>query len=157
MGERIDKFKEHIKAEIMQDRIDKIKQHFIDHKIAYFCISTGIATAGFTYVIMRGHHANLHSRLDEGLKLNKPIVGSLNFFSRGNDVTSNIVTVIEREGRGHPGYIVRSLDTNDIFPSQQSAANCFGIPESVLSDHLRGKFPNANGFLFERILFPQGD
>ena len=70
----------------------------------------------------------------------------LSFFS-----TQNVVTVIEREGRGHPGYLVRCLETGRVFPSQDAAARSIGAYPSILSSHLQGKHSDVFGLHFERI------
>ena len=73
-----------------------------------------------------------------------------------NKQTINMTTVIERDGRGHPGWPVRNLETRRIDLSQKAAAKHFRIPESVLSAHLNKKFENADGLHFERVnLAPQ--
>lgn len=73
----------------------------------------------------------------------------LTFFS--NKTTNTMVTVVEREGRGHPGYLVRCLETNEIFPSQKNAANILNVPAQVISKHLSGEYNDANGYHLERI------
>jgi hypothetical protein len=65
--------------------------------------------------------------------------------------TVNITAVLDREGRGHPGWPVRNLETKRIFFSQREAAMTFDIPEGILSGHITGKFPDANGLHFERV------
>ena len=61
--------------------------------------------------------------------------------------------MIDREGRGHPGWPVRNLETKHVFLSQKEAANAFNIPESLMSGHINGKFPDVDGLHFERINF----
>jgi hypothetical protein len=63
----------------------------------------------------------------------------------------NITTVLDREGRGHPGWPVRNLETKNIFFSQKQAAEAFNIPQNVLSGHLKGKFSDVDGLHFERV------
>ena len=127
---------------------DKIKNHIEKYKTIYCCAATGIVFAGITAVIMKERHAKVRGAMDEGLVLNK-LSCVLSFFSKPQQ---HVVNVIEREGRGHPGYLTRCLETNDIFTSQTEAAKSFKIPTSVMSDHLRGKFDNAAGYHFERII-----
>jgi hypothetical protein len=133
--------------------VEKTKAHFRKYKTWYCCAGAGLLGAGITLVIMKGRSAWVgNAASDEDLILNKLFARSFNFFSHHNNVTSNIVTVVERDGRGHPGYIVRCLETNEIFPSQHAASASLGIPATVISDHLRGKFEDANGLHLERIL-----
>lgn len=82
-----------------------------------------------------------------------PNWGSANIashFSFG-DKTINITTVLNRAGRGHPGWPVQNLETNQVFFSQKQAADAFGISETFLSGHLQGKYPDANGLHFQRV------
>jgi len=138
---------------------EKIKNHFIKHKEAYIVGVSGVivsALATYTCCKMRGRHADVPRVSDEGLitersVVNEPIIRSLNLLSKNSGNHTNVVAVVEKEGRGHPGYLVKCLETGEILSSQQQMANKFGIPESVLSDHLRGRFDNANGLHFERL------
>lgn len=137
----------------MNERIEKIKDHFRENKAAYISGGLGIiAGAGFTCIIMRGRHARIQGVLDTAE--NSVFVRPLSILSNG--MTNNVVNVIERGGRGHPGYIVQCLETGETFASQVQAANKMNIPEVLLSAHLRGKFPDVDGFHFERLgMMPQ--
>lgn len=129
----------------------KIKEHLERHKVLYSCATTGVMFAGITCLIMRSNiaqggmsRANAQGGLSNTASLifkNKQII--------------NTITVLERDGRGHPGYPVRNLETKHIEPSQFAMANYFGIPEGLLSGHLNGKFPDVDGLHFERVSFPQ--
>lgn len=101
---------------------------------------------------MRGRYAGIRGVPDEGSLMTRTVVRPLAFLSKQNTA---VVTVIEREGRGHPGYLVRCLETNDIYPSQTAAAKALDIPPSVITDHINGKFPDAHGFHIERIAISQ--
>jgi hypothetical protein len=101
----------------------------------------GISIAGITCVIMRGSDAGIH-RVPEAIAI-RP----LSIFSR-----QNVVTVIERDGRGHPGYLVQCVETGQIFPSQDAAARSVGAYPSILSSHLQGKHPDVYGFHFKRMV-----
>ena len=68
-----------------------------------------------------------------------------------NNQTINVTGVLDREGRGHPGWPVRNLETKHVFLSQKAAAEAFDIPATVLSGHLNGKFDNVDGLHFERV------
>lgn len=135
----------------MKERIEKIKTHIYKHRVVYSCSVTAVVVAGITFIVMRGRYAEIKRVSDEDLILNKLFVRPFNFLSNNNDINANIITVIEREGRGHPGYIVRCLETGEVFLSQTQAAIVMEIPATVISDHLRGKFDHANGYHFERI------
>lgn len=134
----------------MNERIEKIKEHFRENKAIYISGGLGIiAGAGFTCIIMRGRHAGIQGVPDGR---DTVTMRPFNFLSPINNVT----TVIEREGRGHPGYIVRCIETGEYFLSQNEAAKKIGTYPSLISGHLQGKFPDVDGFHFERLgMMPQ--
>jgi hypothetical protein len=136
---------------IMMEEENKFKEHFKKHRTAYLCALTGAGAVGITWLIMRGRYEAL---VDDGAYGPKTIdtlvtMRPLSFFS---DQT-NVVRVIARDGRGHPGYLIRSLNTNEYFSSQREAASVFGISETLLSKHLSGKIEDAEGYKFERLSF----
>jgi hypothetical protein len=130
---------------MMKERIEKIKQHIRDNREIYIAAGAGlVAGAGITLLITRGRHAGIQGV--PGTAENSVFVRPFNFLS-----PNTILTVFEREGRGHPGYIIQCLETGETFPSQVQAANVMNIPETLLSAHLRGKFPDVDGLHFERL------
>ncbi|HMR72606.1 MAG TPA: helix-turn-helix domain-containing protein [Candidatus Saccharibacteria bacterium] len=64
---------------------------------------------------------------------------------------TTLIQEIHLERRGHPGNIVKCLETGEVFASQNRAADVFGIPKSTLSKHLDGLSDHARGFHFERL------
>lgn len=125
---------------------DRIKNHFRRHKFVYGFVA-GIAFVGITYYIMRG------TRLQGGLGTSGLQGGPSNTASLifRNKQIIKITTVLDREGRGHPGWPVRNLETKRIFLSQKEAADAIGVPESLMSAHVTGKFPDIDGLHFERV------
>lgn len=128
----------------------KVKAHLKENKKVYIAIGATfvVTVAGFTLHIMRSKPCPMW----EGVS-SMPNVGLVNTASLkfSNKSTINITTVLDREGRGHPGWPVRNLETKRIFFSQRDAADTFGIGEGTLSSHLNGKFSDANGLHFERV------
>ena len=122
----------------------KIKQHFIENKKFYIGTGCGFVFAGITCSVIRGRSVEI-PRVSNGSDVitTRPF----SFFSK-----QNVVTVIKREGRGHPGYRVRCLETGAEFMSQGEAARELGAYPSVISGHLNGKLPNVHGLHLERIL-----
>ena len=136
----------------MHEKIEKIKLHVIKYKTVYISMAVGAASAGFTYLIMRGRHADVLSASDTADT--SVFVRPLSIFSKQETTTNlvnNVVKVIEREGRGHPGYLVRCIETNEFFTSQKQAAEAYGIPDAIFSLHIRGKLDDLNGKHFERL------
>jgi hypothetical protein len=139
---------------VIKERYEKIKQHIKEHKVVYSIGITAIVTAGITLVIMRSNGLQGGPYV-EGLRGGPENIASFNF---RNSQTINVTTVIDRDGRGHPGWPVRNLETKHIFLSQKEAAKAFDIPQSLMSGHINGKFPDIDGLHFERVnLVPQGD
>jgi hypothetical protein len=130
-----------------ETKIERIKRHFKERKDLYIGIGIGIGIAGITCLIVRG--TTLRGGVGvKGLRGGPVNTASLIF---RNKQTTNITTVLDREGRGHPGWPVRNLETKRIFFSQKEAANAFGIPESLMSGHIGGKFSDIDGWHFERV------
>jgi hypothetical protein len=126
--------------------IDKVKSHISRHKVAY-SFGSGIAFAGITCIIMRGRHAGILRVPEEPLKA--VFVRPLFLFSNHNKI--NVVAVVLRDGRGHPGYPVICKETGDLFLSQTGAARWAGISDWYMSQHLRGNLPHVQGWTFERV------
>ena len=106
--------------EIKNDNVEKFKEHIKKYKVAY--ITGGVSLAVITCLIVRG------SRASGPITLERPereSTDSFNLFSSGNN-SPNIVNVLEREGRGHPGYMTHCLDLDTYYPSQTVAAVSFG-------------------------------
>lgn len=126
---------------------EDIRGHFERHRFAYG-VGAGVVIAGITYFIMRGTIA--HGGMGEGLNAPGGLTNTASFIFR-NKQTINVTTVLDREGRGHPGWPVRNLETKHISFSQREAAKLFDIPEGRLSGHLKGLYPDVDGLHFERV------
>jgi hypothetical protein len=129
----------------MMETKDKIKRHFKKYKDVYLVV----ATAGITCLIMReayAHHSMSAGRSD-GINI-RPLLKSL---VNTGTITQETLLANKRDGRGHPGYPVWWKEKDIVFPSQHVTSIETGIPENVLSGHLNGKFPNADGYHFERL------
>ena len=127
-----------------------VKTHIKEHKEAYIagavCLGVGVL-AGITGAIVR---SNTAQRGVGGSIAQRGMTNTASLIFR-NKQTINITTVLEREGRGHPGWPCRNVESKRIFFSQREAAMAFDIPEGILSGHLAGKFPEAHGLHFERV------
>ena len=131
----------------MNIHIEKIKNHIQDHKVAYACGATAVLTAGITYLVVRSNAA-------QGGLTN---TASRSFLIKSPQTIIKTINVLERDGRGHPGYPIRNLETKHIEFSQKAMADYFGISEGLLSGHLNGKFSDVDGLHFERVNFvPEG-
>jgi hypothetical protein len=134
------KVKQGVKAEVVND----VKLHVQKYQAAYLCGAVSVATAGFTTLLMRGRYVeNPMGSYGQDTVTVRP----LSFLSN----RQTVVTVVAREGRGHPGYIVRCLETGNVFVSQNQAADAMNIPKHILSKHLTGEFADACGWHLERL------
>lgn len=122
---------------------DKLKAHVKRHREAY--IVGIVCLAGITYLVMRSRHTGL-TKVPDGHE--SVTVRPLSIFANQKN---NIVTVIEREGRGHPGYLIKCLETGEIFSSQAVAADAAGTSPWFMSGHINGRFPDVNGRHFDRV------
>lgn len=127
----------------------RIKTHFEKHRDIYIGVGIGAALVGITWVIVKGRYETLANGGVYGLETadTSATMRPFSFLS----YQTNSITIKSQTGAGRPGYLVHSLDTGDWFSSQRIAAKFFGISESILSKHLSGKIPNADGFVFERV------
>lgn len=143
----------------MDEKLERIKEHIQEHKVAYI---TTTVLAIYTCVIVRRFsgkthlneytesgkaHLNGHTN---GGKLNDRTISS-SFFSKVISNGDQIVNVLEREGRGHPGYLVLHKETDVVYPSQKVAADAFDINYKHMSDHLNGRKEHVNNQHFERV------
>lgn len=126
----------------------KFKKHIKENKKIYITGTVCFLVAGITCIIMRGRYADMQS-VSDGLA--KVTVRPLSFFSKHIDQSTTIVNVVEREGRGHPGYITRCLETGELFLTQGEAAKAFSLSPANLSSHINGKFKDCGGYHFERV------
>lgn len=122
---------------------DPIRAHVKQHKVAY-SVGAGVAIAGITCVIMRGVASQHISRgisvtADRGISV------------IGKNVVMKNVSYISSNRMGAPSWVVRCLETGEIFSAQRTAALAMGLPESEVSKHLNGVMDNVRGFHFERI------
>lgn len=117
----------------------KIHQHFQDNGNTYL-IGVGCLAGGY---FLRGKTA-------------PDVVQTF------TDSTDNIATVINRSknvevvikylnARNYNANPVQCLDTGERWASQIEASIAKHIAPYVMSQHLNGKIPNANGLHFERV------
>lgn len=123
---------------------DRVRAHFERNKKRYYVVSI-VGVAGITLLIVRGRTIGVASSIPNGSEMiiNRPFT----FFSNRTD----IVTVIEREGRGHPGYRILCDETRETWDSQIKAATAVGTLPIYMSKHLRGELPHIYGKHYRRI------
>lgn len=123
--------------------LDPIKAHVRRHKVAY-SFGTGVIFAGITFCIMRSVTSQPISSSVTGTT-GSSVTGT------GKKVVISNISFISSNRQGSPSWVVRCLETGDIFSSQFAAAKEMGITQTNLSKHLNGLQETAQGFHFERI------
>ena len=149
------------------NKTDRIKKHFSDNKKLYVGvgIGAGVVLAGITCVKMRTHtplpcstkdtlgsaakalpqgHSNAAKALPQG--------HSISNLHNSVGINNGIINVVEREGRGHPGYMVKCVENGLTYMSQKAAAMDLDLNEVRLSQHLNGVRDQVGGYTFERIV-----
>lgn len=130
----------------------RVKRHFQENWKIYCAIG---GTAIFTYAIMRNTRKSSDAKdsIGDTSACVKDSIGDTQVFSFLNNIGPSIgvVNVMEREGRGHPGYLTRCLDDGLAYASQKRAAEAYTLDEKHVSDHILGRREHVNGLHFERI------
>ena len=122
----------------------RIKEHINKYKEVYIIASTAVIVAGITYVIMRDVKSQSISR---GIA----VTADRSIAVVGKKIEMNNVSYFSSNRQGPPSWVVRCLETNQIFTSQRAAAIGMGLAENELSSHLNGIRDHVRDFHFERI------
>lgn len=125
------------KEEKDMKKLEDVKKHFKTNKTAY--ISAGTAAAGLTAGLL----------LSGGNQ--KVIVDSFNFaLLKWHSPTTNIVTT-ELVRRGHPGFLIKCLETGETFASKTRACDVMNVNHAELNKHLNGAIEAVKGLHFENL------
>ena len=131
----------------------KIKEHFKKHKTLYIsigCVAVGIGIAVLTGRIMK----NLDQRellvLPRRELLVPDVKGSIVNYGPNNGIVGN-VSYISANRQGPPSWVIRCLETGQLYTSQNSAAEALGLNSPDISRHLNGLKEHVNNLHFERI------
>lgn len=123
--------------------MSKFKNHLTKHKWKYILGGT-IVVAGITMLITR-------HRLVPHIEYSSNVFAQDSINVLGKNVVTNNVSFISSNRQGSPSWVVRCLETDQVFTSQNSAAKALNISASNLSQHLNGILEHADGLHFERI------
>lgn len=117
--------------------MNKIKQHFKNHKITYIaCGVTAVVVAGVTYYVTRDGAALVNNT--------NRMAGLINWKN-----TQKIEVFLE--ALGDPGNIIQDTTTGTIYASQGQAAKALGIHPSRITEMLKGARDHVNGHKFEKL------
>lgn len=127
-----------------ESKFERVKRHVRENKKFYIGVTTGVGIAGFSYLIMRSAASQ---------SINSSVTGAAgsNVIGAGKKVVLHNVSFISSNRQGPPSWVVRCIETGDVFTSQRSAALEMGINQVNISKHLNGLQDHAEGFHFERI------
>ena len=117
-------------------RNKKIQQHLQDNKDVYIALGFGLMIGW----IMKDLYGSF--RIVNTNTVSPTISPTIS-------PSIHIVTVAD--GRGHPGFGVRRVDTGQEWPKQILAAIEEGIDPVALSKHINGRTPHINEVVYERI------
>lgn len=125
---------------------EKFKAHWEKHKQTYITVGVGVAMSVVVgiavYILTKQKSPNINVDMNVGDDNHDPQqmvnLGTLNY-------------TIEANRQGPPSWVVRCLETGDVFSSQNKAAKALGISTTDISCQLNGIKPDINGLHFERI------
>lgn len=131
---RVEKFEEtHEEARVVIEHVKK-------YQLVY--VSIGVAT--ITCLIMRGVASQSASR-------DVIVTAGRDAIVARKGIAMDNVSFISSNRQGPPSWVVRCLETGDVFTSQNSAAAELGITATNISRQINGLQENAQGFHFERL------
>jgi hypothetical protein len=128
----------------LDSKFQQVKKHFCENKKTYLAGVGGAAFASITCIVMRGVASQSISPGISG-------TASRGISVTGKKIAMTNVSLISANRQGPPSWVIRCLETGNIFTSQHAAAIEMGLPESELSKHLNGFMDHVRGNTFERI------
>jgi len=122
----------------MNERLEKVKQHFVDHRELYIGIGVGIA------VTVAG--VSIFELVD-----GKNII-SQKAIAIWKSTITQIATQIYIKAPGNSGNVIQDLTTGTIYPSQNAAAKALDIGQSSISKQLAGTLSKVDGHVFKKLI-----
>ena len=127
----------------MVEAKESVSNHFKRHKTLY--LTGGVAIVAVVGTTLYFKKIVIPREIDTHVSASiKNIV-----IGNHNTVHNTQYTKVIR--RGHPGFVVRCVETGELFASQNRAADLLGLDRTALSKHLNGKTEHLNGLHFERV------
>jgi uncharacterized membrane protein len=120
---------------------DKTKAHVQEHKAFYIGAGSGVALAA---AFVAGAYIG-----KADVKVDPKIQQILSY--KPLAIQKTVVELTERANLSKPCKIKGSNKLEDIFLSQNDFARQYGVPQSVVSEHLNGKRPDVDGIVLEWI------
>lgn len=126
----------------------RVRKHLKKNKQIYIGLGIGLGFAGITWLIVRNQSQPITSSVTGGAGHSVTVTGHR---VEIRDNTLNMVSYISAERQGPPSWVVRCIETGQVFTSQRSAALAMEIAETNISKHLNGLQDTAQGYTFERL------
>lgn len=117
------------------NKLDKIRTHISENRKVYIAAGVGVAVGAVA--------------VGAGLYGRQIIVNDALNVSVNSPKTNIVIANLAR--RGHPGNIIRCVETGEVFASQNRAAEAMEISASTLARHLKGLRDHVGGNTFEYI------
>ena len=125
---------------------EKVKAHWEKYKQTYITIGVGIAASVVVgvvvYALTKRNNPDINVDMNVGDNNHDPQqmvnLGTLNYTIKANR-------------QGPPSWVVRCVETGEVFSSQNKAADSLGIGSKDISCQLNGIKPDVNGLHFERV------
>lgn len=123
---------------------ERLIKHWDENKKFYIGLGVGVGFAGITTLIVRGTPSQAISR---GISA----TANHGISVTGKRIAIENLSYISVNRPGPASWVVRCLETDQIFMSQSAAASAMHLPASELSKHLNGLMDHVRGYTFERI------
>ncbi len=119
---------------------EKIKTHWEKYKQTYITVGVGVVVGVTIFIVAR--------KTAPTLNIGKSaVVTDVNQFVTKGDLNYTITS----NRQGPPSWVVRCLETGEVFSSQNKAAEALKVSPHDISLSLNGLKDNAGGLHFERI------
>lgn len=118
---------------MFKDKWEEFKDHIERNQTAYISGAIGIVLGGIGTFLFMSDDAQ--------------IIDSFKFINWKSPHTSQTIMI----RRGHPGNVVRCIQTGELFASQNRAAKVNDVNAGQLAQHLAGKFDSIKGLTFEKL------
>ena len=124
------------KEENDMNKLNNVKKHFKTNKNAYISGATALAV-GVVGTKALSNPVAVQKAINQGMLIWKPV--------------QNLeqTTVLVR--RGHPGFIIKCVETGEVFASKARACEALNIARADLSKHLSGAQEAVKGLHFENL------
>lgn len=123
---------------------ERFKKHVKEHQVIYSCVITTVVVAGITAIVMR-------SIASQSISHSVTVTADRSVTVIGKKIVMDNVSYISADRPGPPSWVVRCIETGEIFTSQRTAALELSISATNISKQLNGLQENAEGYHFERI------